>query len=493
MGPGVKLSEAAGLMGATRLGADTEVFDKEITGFALDSRAVAPGELFFALSPEDLRRHYFTDTSAEDAHRFIPGALGRGASGAVARAARVEGDSELQSVRGPLLLVEDVIEALQALARGVLEKWDGPVVGITGSAGKTTTKDLTAHVLGVGGRRVLRSRKNFNNELGVALSVLQMVSGGARPQDFDVAILEMGMSLLGEIARHCTVAPPDVAVVLTVAPVHLEFMGSIEAIAAGKAQLVEGLKPGGTAVLNADDARVAAMRAKHEGRVITYGIDNPADVSARDIERAGLGLTRFVLRTPHGEARAELPMPGRHNLMNALAAAAVAAYFDLAPAAIADALATAAPSQMRGEVLKFDAGFTVVDDSYNSNPRSLTAMAEAVAQGGDDVRRRVVVAGEMLELGAESAALHREAGRDIAGLGVDVVWGVRGDARSLVEGAREAGMSEDATAFFETSEEAADALAGFVRPGDLVLVKGSRGVHTEKVVEALKARMKDEG
>ena len=170
----MKLSEAASLMGASALGANSEVFDKDITGFALDSRAVAPGELFFALSPEDLRRHCFTDTSAADAHRFIPGALGRGAAAAVARSARVEGDRELQSARGPLLLVEDVIEALQMLARGVLKAWGGPVVGITGSAGKTTTKDLTAHVLGTNGRRVLRSRKNYNNELGVALSVLQM-------------------------------------------------------------------------------------------------------------------------------------------------------------------------------------------------------------------------------------------------------------------------------------------------------------------------------
>ncbi len=475
--------------------ASEALFDKEIHGFSIDSRGVAGGDLFFALSPEDYRRHCFTATSFADAHDFIPQAFESGALACVARAARVEGDSKLALYRERLLLVDDCIEALQLLARGVIDEWGRRVVGITGSAGKTTTKDLTAHVLGHAGRRVLRSRKNFNNELGVALSVLQMESEGARPEEFDVAVLEMGMSMPGEIARHCLVAPPDIAVVVNVAPVHLEFMGSVEAIAAGKAQLVEGLKPGGTAILNADDERVRAMRAKHSGPVMTFGLESAADVTATKIERAGLGLSRFLLHTPLGSAQVELPLPGRHNLLNALAASAVADCFGMSPAEIAAALATAAPSQMRGEVLRFREGFTVVDDSYNSNPRSLVAMAEALAQGGEEVRRRVVVAGEMRELGAESAAIHREAGREVAGLGVEMLWGVEGHARDLIEGAREAGMSEGSTAFFENSEEAAAALISFVRAGDLVLVKGSRGVHMEKVVEHLKERYepKDEG
>jgi UDP-N-acetylmuramoyl-tripeptide--D-alanyl-D-alanine ligase len=470
--------------------AERGLFDKEIEGFSIDSRATAPGELFFALSSEDYGRHCFTATSFADAHRFIPQAFAQGAVAVVARAARVEGDEELRPFGQRLLLVEDVIEALQMLARGVIDEWRGPVVAVTGSAGKTTTKDLIAHVLGVAGRRVLRSRKNFNNELGVALSVLQMEAGGARPRDFDVAVLEMGMSMPGEIARHCRVAPPDVSVLTNVAPVHLEFMGTIEAIAEGKAQLVEGLKPGGTAILNADDWRVAAMREKagHTGRVVTYGIREAADVRALNVETVGVGVSRFRLRTPEGEAEAVLPMHGRHNVLNALAASAVASCFGIGAEEIAAALASAAPSEMRGEVLRFEEGFTVVDDSYNSNPRSLLSMAEAVAQGGEEVRRRVVVAGEMLELGAESATIHRETGREIAGFGVDVLWGVGGDARALVEGAREAGMGREATAFYESSEEAAAALVSFVRRGDLVLVKGSRGVHTEKVVESLKER-----
>jgi UDP-N-acetylmuramoyl-tripeptide--D-alanyl-D-alanine ligase len=490
----VKISEAKVLMRA-RAEAAREVFDKEISGFSIDSRATAPGELFFALSPEDYRRHCFTATSFADAHRFIEQAFEQGAVAAVARAERVERDEELRQFSDRLLLVEDVIDALQSLARGVIERWARPVVAITGSAGKTTTKDLTAHVLGASGRRVVRSRKNFNNELGVALSVLQMESGGARPSDFDVAVLEMGMSMPGEIAKHTRVAPPDVAVLTNVAPVHLEFMRTVEAIAEGKAQLVEGLKRGGAAVLNADDERVAAMRSKagHAGRVITYGIEHAADVRAVDIESVGVGVSRFRLLTTEGEARVTLPMHGRHNVLNALAASAAATCLGLNVGEIASALDTAAPSEKRGEVLRFAEGFTVVDDSYNSNPRSLLSMAEAVAQGGERVRRRIVVAGEMLELGEESARLHRDAGREIAGFGVDVLWGVRGRARELIEGAREAGMSEEATRFFDSSEEAAQALASFARAGDLVLVKGSRGVHTERVVEALKERHEKQG
>ena len=471
-----------------------EVFDNQIAGFSIDSRSVAPGELFFALSPEDYARHGFTGTSFTDAHQFIPQAFERGAAAAVGRRARVKGDAQLEAFGGRLLVVDDVIEALQVLAHKVLEGWGRTVIGITGSAGKTTTKDLTAHVLGRSGRRVLKSRKNYNNELGLPLSVLQMETEGARPADYDIAVLEMGMSTPNEIARLCEIAPPDIGVELLVAPVHLEFFGTIEAIAAAKAQLVEGLKPGGTAILNADDQMVIRMRDKHPsgGPIITFGIESRADVTATDIGGTRLGLSHFRLRTPLGEAPAELPMPGRHNLMNALAAGAVATALGIGPAEIAAALATAAPSEMRGEVLRFRAGFTVVDDSYNSNPRSLLSMVHSVAEveqvghlGGG---RRIVVAGEMLELGPEAPAMHREVGREIAAMKIDELWGVRGNAREIVEGARAAGMPERAARFFDSSEEAAAALAGALREGDLVLVKGSRGVQTDKVVKLLRER-----
>jgi len=473
-----------------------EFFDKELTGFSIDSRTVAGGELFFALSPEDYRRHFFTATSFDDAHRFIPSAFERGAAAVVARRERVEGDAELQAFGDRLLLVDDVIDALQSLAHGALKAWGGAVVALTGSAGKTTAKDLTAHVLTATGRRVLKTQKNFNNELGLALSILQMESAGARPSDFDVAVLEMGQSMYGEIGRLARIAPPDIAVELNVAPVHLEFFESVDHIAAGKAQLVENLKPGGTAVLNADDARVAAMRGKHDGRTLTFGLENPADVSATEIESARFGLSRFRLRTPLGEAVAQLSLPGRHNLLNALAAAAVATCFGVAPEEIARALASATASEMRGRVIEFAGGFSVIDDSYNSNPRSLISMARSVAEAkgeGRAARRAFVVAGEMLELGETGAELHAQAGREIAQMGIDVLWGVRGLATELVAGAREAGMA--AARFFATTDEAAAALLDEVRTGDLLLVKGSRGVHTERIIEALRGRYEgnDEG
>ncbi|MFL6228874.1 MAG: UDP-N-acetylmuramoyl-tripeptide--D-alanyl-D-alanine ligase [Pyrinomonadaceae bacterium] len=468
-----------------------EFFDKELTGYAIDSRTVAAGDLFFALAPEDYRRHFFTAKEFDDGHRFIAQALGEGAVAAVARRARVDGDAELEPLRHRLLLVEDVIAALQSLAHETLVAWPGKTVGITGSAGKTTAKDLTAHVLAGAGRRVLKTRKNFNNELGLALSILQMESGGARPEDFDVAVLEMGQSMFGEISRLCEIAPPDVGVVLMVAPVHLEFFDSVEQIAEGKAQLVEGIKPGGIAVLNADDARVAAMRAKHDGRTVTFGIDHRADVAAADIETPRFGLTRFRLCTPLGEAVAELGLPGRHNLMNALAAATVATCFGITPEVIAAALATAAPSEMRGELIDFAGGFSVIDDSYNSNPRSLLSMARSLVAGrgeaGEKAQRTIVVAGEMLELGKDAEAMHHDAGREIAGFAVDLLWGVRGMAREIVAGARAAGMDEAAARFFETTDEAAEAILSELREGDLLLVKGSRGVHTERVVEAIRA------
>jgi len=473
-------------MGADAEAVGAELFDKEISEFSIDSRSVKAGELFFALSQEDYARAGFNGTFA-DAHEYIEDALGKGAIAAVARADRVNSDPALAALKHRLLLVEDVIAALQALAHRVYEAWGKPVVAITGSAGKTTAKELTAHVLSSNGRRVLKSERNYNNGLGLPLSVLRMVTEGRTADQFDIAVLEMGMSSpTHEIQRLTMITPPDIGVELMIAPVHLEHLGSIENIVAAKAELIEGLKPNGIAVLNADDKWVIGMRNRHRGRIVTFGIDNPADVAAREIDTSHLGQIKFRLHTTLGEANATLPMSGRHNLMNALAAAAVATCLEIHPAEIAAALANAKPPRMRGEVLDFAAGFRVVDDSYNSNPRSLLNMVRTIAEAKTNLTRRIVIAGEMLELGPEEAALHREAGREIARTGIDQLWGVRGLAAEMVSGANEAGLAE--SFFFENSDDAARVIVDEIREGDLVLVKGSRGVATDKIVKALRER-----
>jgi len=471
-------------MSAKTEGARAEFFDKEIVDFSIDSRTAEDGELFFALSQPDYERAGFNGTFA-DAHDFISQALARGAVAAVARRERVTG--ELQALSDRLLLVDDVIAALQTLARKVYEQWGRPVIGITGSAGKTTTKELIAHILASTGSRILKSERNYNNGLGLPLSVLQMVSRGHKPDDYDLAVLEMGMSSpTHEIRRLVQITPPDIGVELMVAPVHLEHLGTIENVAAMKAELIEGLKPGGIAILNADDDLVMEMKSRTDGPVLTFGIQNEADITATGIDTARFGSIRFRLKTTLGEAAAELPMTGRHNLMNALAASAVATALQIKPELIANALRTAKPPRMRGEVLDFAAGFTVVDDSYNSNPRSLLGMVQTLAEASEKVQRRFVIAGEMMELGPDAPEMHRQAGREIAELGIDVLWGVRGLAAEIVSGAAEKGIAQ--TAFFESSDDAAAAAIGAAREGDLILVKGSRSVETDKVVAALRER-----
>src|SRR5687767_9435219 len=266
--------------------------EREVTNFAIDSRDVKAGDVFFALSQPDYQNNGFNG-DFDDATPFVPAAFATGAVACVVRRDRFEEHrAALAEFEDRLIFVDDSIRALQDLAHGVYLKWNKPVVAITGSAGKTTAKELTAHVLQASGHKVLRNIKNYNNGLGHPLTVLKL----AADPTYDVAVLEMGMSTpLNEIARLCRITPPDVAVELNVLPVHVEHLGTIENVAAAKAELVEGMKDGGTAVLNADDARVAEMSSLSSGKTVTYGIDNSADVTASEIQFSGFGDTYFVL------------------------------------------------------------------------------------------------------------------------------------------------------------------------------------------------------
>jgi len=462
-----------------------EVANREPEGLSIDSRRVSAGDLFVAIPGEQV-----------DGHRFVRQAFERGASAAIVVHHRLL--AALTDQPGPpgvlpvdlldrLIFVDNTVCALQQLAARVLADWGRPLVGITASAGKTTMKDLTAHLLERSGR-VLRSPGNLNTGYGLALTVAQMICRGSKTADFDLGVIEMGMSSYGEISRLTALARPGVGVVGNVGTAHIEFFGTSDLIARAKAELVDGLQTGGTAVLNADDHRVCAMASRRSDlSILTFGIACQADVMAINLHNADdLRGTWFNLVTPRGEARVEFPLLGAHNVTNALAAAAVAHHFGQTPTEIAERLATAVPTSSRGEIVRLNKGVTVIDDTYNSNPPALLEAVRALA-GTDRERRKVVIAGEMLELGEQGVALHRECGRQIAAHGIGLLIGVRGLAEELVEAAAEAGLSpRDRAIYFATLEEASASITSLIRPGDLVLIKGSRGVRMEQVLEAIR-------
>ncbi|MEO8073366.1 MAG: UDP-N-acetylmuramoyl-tripeptide--D-alanyl-D-alanine ligase [Acidobacteriota bacterium] len=476
----MKLADAIKFMNADASKLNPALLNRQVNSFAIDSREVKAGEVFFALSQPEYKNNCFNG-DFEDAHKYIPSAFEKGAVACVARPDRfVEHKANLEKFQDRLIFATDAILAFQNLAHNVYLQWNKPVVAITGSAGKTTAKELTAHVLQSSGKKVLRNIKNYNNGLGLPITVLNL----ANDNSYDVAVLEMGMSTPNnEIARLCRITPPDVAVELNVLPVHVEHLGSIENVAKAKAELIEGIKPEGTAVLNADDFRVLAMRDLHKGNTITFGIENEADVTAEDIEMERFGETRFILTLPNGRAEVSMQLSGKHNVLNALSASAVGFSFGMSAREIADALGSIAPPPQRGEVLHFREGFTVINDSYNSNPAALLGMVKTLVEGRQEAKRLIVVAGEMLELGADEKEIHQEVGEKLANSGIDFLVGVRGLAREMTESAKNFDLNK--TKFFDSSAEAGAFLANELKTGDLVLVKGSRGVRTEIVIEKL--------
>lgn len=476
----MKLENAIKYMNAVADGINPALLEAQVKTFSIDSREVQAGDVFFALSQPEYKNNCFNG-EFEDSTKYVASAFEKGAVAAVVRADRFEEhNAELEKYKDRLLFVKDAILALQRLAHGVYLEWNKPVVAVTGSAGKTTAKELTAHVLEGSGRKVLKNIKNFNNGLGHPLTVLNL----AQDSSYDIAVLEMGMSTPhNEIARLCRITPPDVAIELNVLPVHIEHLGSIERIQQAKAELVEGMKSGGTAVLNADDFRVAAMRDLSKGKVVTYGIENEADVMAKNIRFARFGETAFELKTPSGSKEVLFPLNGRHNILNALAASAVGLEFGMSVEEIAASLHMVAPPPQRGEILHFKEGFTVVNDTYNSNPDALLSMVKTVKEGGATAKRKIVVAGEMRELGDDAEQIHFETGKKIAEIGIEKLIGVEGFAANMIEGARTINNLE--TEFFDNSEIAGEEFINDLREGDLVLVKGSRGVRTEKVIEKI--------
>ena len=431
-------------------------------GYSIDSRTVQPGELFFAVKGERL-----------DGHDFVEQALSRGAIAAVVEKAQLARYSRPTG----LLVVDDTLVGLQTLATAVRKIWGKTAIGVTGSMGKTTTKEAMAHLLATK-YRVHRTKGNFNNHFGLPLGLLTL------EPEYDLAVVEMGMSHPGEIAALAGVALPNEGVVTNVAPVHLESFDSIAGIARAKYELIEALPHGGTAVLNADDEYVRQFGRDFKGKVVMFGLQPTeciaADVRAENIESLGPEGTRFDLVSHEVRQSLQSPLLGTHNVYNVLAAAAVALEHGITPSEIAAALPSLQPADKRGQVVQLG-NITVLYDCYNSSPKALMAAVDTLV--GMTAQRRIVVAGEMLELGATAEQLHRECGRYIAGSKVDFLLGVRGLAEPLVEAAREAGMKAE---FVATPEEAGEWLARETREGDVVLLKASRGVKLENALETWK-------
>ncbi len=456
-------------------------FDRsaEAVGYSIDSRTVGVGEMFFAVRGERL-----------DGHAYVESALGRGAVAAVVS----EGwtpppgvpDERLLRVKADGGEGEDgVLGAMQRLARQVRRSWGGILIGVTGSAGKTTTKECIAAVLATG-FQVLKTEGNLNNHFGVPLTLLRL-----QPQH-EAAVLEMGMNHAGEIRALAAIATPNWAVVSNVGPVHLEFFADgIEGIARAKYELVEALPEDGIAILNGDDARVRGFARGIEDRTVLYGTTADCAVRAEAIEDQGLRGIGFDLVVESSllaeqplRRRVRLSLPGRHNLMNTLAAVAVGQRRGVNVDGACRALEQMRPAEKRGNVIVWR-GAEIVNDTYNSNPKALEAMVEALRRS--EARRRIVVAGEMLELGPEGARLHAACGAAMQG--IDVVLGVRGLARELVDGARTLaeGSGPAQAEFVESPELAGEWMRENLREGDVVLLKASRGVRLERALESLDA------
>jgi UDP-N-acetylmuramoyl-tripeptide--D-alanyl-D-alanine ligase len=434
--------------------------DRVLAGVSIDTRAMTPGGLFVALR------------GTRDGHAFVAEAFQRGA------AAAMVSDPDVGAPAGAVLIVvEDTLRALQTLGHAVRRLSGTRVVAITGSAGKTTTKEATADLLSVR-YRVFRNAGNLNNHIGLPLSLIELRHG------FDMAVVELGMNHADEIRALVALAEPDVRVWTNVGDAHIGAFGSRDAVAAAKAEVLEMATHDTVAVVNADDAHVMAHTSGFPGRVITFGESASAEVRAAAIDDRGLdGIDARVL-VGGAELALHVPLPGRGQLSNVLAAVAVAWASDVPLAAMSERVSALQPVARRGTTARLPNGARLVDDSYNASPAAVQMMLTALSR--TPARRRIAVLGEMLELGDRGPALHEACGRAAVRAGVDELFVVGGPvADALAAGALAGGLLRDHLHRFADSAAAAPAVAAIVREGDVVLVKGSRGTRMDRVSDRL--------
>lgn len=466
---GLDFGQAAQVMGARTWGRGLgRQAHRPLPRIVIDSRQVKPGDCFFAIKGDRL-----------DGHDFLEAALERGAVvGVCSRTPKLDAGAFEDRI---FLRVADTTTALQELAAELRRRWGRRLVGVTGSMGKTTTRTFTARLL-ESGHQVLQSPANFNNAFGVPLSLLLL------EERHDLAVLELGMNHAGEIRRLARICRPDLAVITNVAPVHLEFFSSVDEIARAKGEILEDMPPAGVFVYNADDHRVADLATAFQGRTVSFSLEREADVQVTDVGVVDSNSTRFILRADWGESSCRVAFVGRHHLYNLAAAVAAARTLGLSRERIEGVIPGLSPLPMRGKIRGMEMSgsrrIRILDDSYNSNPQAVRMVLEAVGQSAG-AGRRILALGEMLELGPESPAWHRRVGRMAARIEPHLLAAVGAGARPVLEGAREAGLADGRTLYFETSEEAAEYLSGFICSGDFLLIKGSRGVGMERIAALL--------
>lgn len=448
---------AKALSGELVQGDAGKFFDRVST----DTRQITEGDLFIALSGERF-----------DAHDFVDRAISGGAGGLI-----VSRRVETGSWEGPVILVSDTLKGLQDLARYNRCQFKGVVVGVTGSNGKTSTKDMISSVLEQK-FQTLKTQGNFNNHIGLPLTLLKL------DDSFGAAVLEMGMRGLGEIDLLASITKPDGAVITNIGETHIERLGSVSNIARAKGEILDHIEPSGFAVLNGDDENVRRQAERCRGKIIYYGTEGSKAISASDISTSGGKSTVFTLTTPGGSIEVNMPVPGKHNVLNALAAAGVGLEAGLDLQEIKNGLERAVLTGMRLEIIEGQKA-TIIDDTYNANPASVKAALQILADVGKGCRK-VAILGDMYELGLRAAAGHREVGAEAAAIKVDILITVGKLASDIALGATFTNEPPAEIISLNTNTEVKKYLHKIIRPGDVVLVKGSRGMKLEEIVHELR-------
>lgn len=452
----IKVKDVLNAINGELLSGDIDI---KISGISTDTRTLNEGDLFFALTG-----------AGSDGHKFLADALGKGAAGVVVTR-KVE-------ARAMAIRVEDTLAALGQLAAFYRSKFNPVVIGVTGSVGKTTTKEMIAAVCAARGP-VLKNEGNFNNEIGLPLTLFNMHNR------HKTAVVEMAMRGKEQISYLANIAKPSIGVITNIHMSHIELLGSMDAIADAKGELLDFLPEDGQAVLNIDDAYFAKLRNRARCRVVSFGESPEADIRAVSCGLDSMGCCRFDVITPTGKFDVSIPVPGEHNIKDALAAIAIGEILGIEHESIRLALSKYKPPEKRSNVVPSRHGFVIIDDTYNASPASVMSALKTLKMM--DGGRKIAILGDMLELGEMALDSHIDVGRSVKEFGIDMLV-VYGDLGKLIaRGAIDAGMPLSSVQEFDDIGQVIKEIVSIVRERDVVLVKGSRAMKMEKIVEGLVA------